>query len=498
MKYLTVICLIFIGACKSGDRPPELNYSITLQLHSSAPTLDISLNFRRPTESTSTFVVLPSTWAGSANLRASIKNLKVSEPAWFVPTTQANQILVYHGRGEQVKLRYQFEPTASMTDDQSFIPVKLDEHSLHLIGSAFLLIPFFGTATEVPVEFEWHLPEQWKLASSHGVGTKVQTESAKLYELMETFFVGGPNLRIYETEIQGRAVNYAIQDRWIFSDEDYISQSSRIIETARDLFEDHEFPYFLVNLAGFQQARRAEVYEGVALTNGVSMRMSERADLKAQAGPLVSHECTHSWIGHKIVSAYSNKGTFAWFDEGFTEYFSWIVNVRSGLWTYHDYVEHFNQNMWDYHDSDVCSTPNSGIEQNFWSCKKTQRLPYLRGAMIARRWDNIMRNQSGTRLRLVDVMKKLIDFSEHGQKRIKTETVGATAREMVSHDFDADIQEYIEDGRVIRPGTRELGPCVNGAPYAFNAFGNPLPRIRFRADHDNWQKDHEGCLAWIN
>ncbi|MGI4752765.1 MAG: hypothetical protein ACRYE8_03440 [Janthinobacterium lividum] len=99
----------------------------------------------------------------------------------------------------------------------------------------------------------------------------------------------------------------------------------------------------------------------------------------------------HNWIGKKIRNT---SDLNYWWSEGFTDYYSRVLALRSGVITVEEFVEEFNQFFKDYYLSPVINEPNSKIEEDSWRNYAVSKLPYYRGFIFALYLNNLIKENS--------------------------------------------------------------------------------------------------------
>ncbi|WP_410956073.1 hypothetical protein [Rickettsia koreansis] len=80
-----------------------------------------------------------------------------------------------------------------------------------------------------------------------------------------------------------------------------------------------------------------------------------------------------------------------WWSEGFTDYYSRVLALRSSVITLEEFVEEFNKFFENYYLSPVINEPNNLIETDYWQDYAVQRLPYYHGFVLALYLDNFIK-----------------------------------------------------------------------------------------------------------
>ena len=121
----------------------------------------------------------------------------------------------------------------------------------------------------VDVHFDWQkLPSSWSLATSFGTDDRCQSFRGAWHHVQDALFAGG-DFRIRRITVADKPLIAAIRGKWSFTDDEWISQLEKIIGMERTLWQDDDFPYYLVTLAPLDQERGST--GGTALTSAFMM-----------------------------------------------------------------------------------------------------------------------------------------------------------------------------------------------------------------------------------
>jgi len=491
-KALLFLLVVVLSSCRQDiESATILNYNIKYILHKEMPSLAISVSFTSKNTDYA-WVKLPSSWANQNDLLSKVSRIEVEAPARLINTEYNDKILIAHGTKTEVKFRYTFIPGPKLPVNNAFFPPLINQESLHLIGALFLAIPLIFSG-DVGCKFHWEVPDSWDFASSFGLGTDLISSHVNYEFLSKSLFVGGL-MRVHHAEVSGQAIKIIMKDKWSFVDEEFISMVKKIIYESQQLFGALDTPYFLVNI--MKNNTNNNSVHGVALTNGFSVMASSKSNLQEHFGPVMAHEYIHNWNGGKITNHDSTgEGGYAWFIEGFTEYFSWIVNLRAGIWSPKDFVNNYNQTLYEYNNSLVNTAPNDKIEKGFWRSHELMRLPYIRGALIARRWDALMRNTK--KGHLIDLMRALIANMTESTFGLTRQLIESEAKKIIDYDFGSDMQKYAIEGQKIPVDAHDLGPCMSMVVH----YQAPLYERKdyyFKLDPAQWNSLQHLCTTYLN
>ncbi|EER21850.1 MULTISPECIES: M61 family metallopeptidase [spotted fever group] len=124
---------------------------------------------------------------------------------------------------------------------------------------------------------------------------------------------------------------------------------------------------------------------------------------------LLAHEHMHNWTGKKIRN--NLEGLNYWWSEGFTDYYSRVLALRSSVITLEEFIEEFNQFFEDYYLSPVINEYNSKIKDDNWKDYAVEKLPYYRGFVLALYLDSLIKENNKSKS-LDNVMLDLFKTSK--------------------------------------------------------------------------------------
>ncbi|QYO66526.1 hypothetical protein [Leptolyngbya sp. 7M] len=144
----------------------------------------------------------------------------------------------------------------------------------------------------------------------------------------------------------------------------------------------------------------------------------------------------------------------------FTEYYTYLTMFRAGLISQETLVAEYNDLIREYCLSPVRNESNERIIRDFWSDPRVQRLPYLRGFMLALNWNAAIQRASGEKRSLDDLMFDLMKTSDSGKRELSPSLFAERASQIVGRDVAGDFERQIERGETIVPAADALGSDV--------------------------------------
>lgn len=414
---------------------------------------------------------LPSEWAGQKQAEKSITQLKVlSEGSTITDTALPFEKELSFTSGATVRVSYILEKDwHSALDSGTRFRADLSPSYFHIIGITSLVHPKINDSCIVNVNFDWQqLPVGWSLATSFGTSDRRQSFDGSWHDAVNSLFVGG-DYRIYRTEISGNVLNFAIRGKWNFTDEEWVSNVSKIIGFERTFWHDNGFPYFLVTLTPFDQDHGST--GGTALTNAFMMHLSRLDGLSPTTLETLAHEAFHGWNPHRIGTRQGSGYGDSWFSEGFTHYYQDVILFRAGLLSFPEYVMAFGKNVGDYYVKEGTNVSlRDFIRLHSADAAVLDQLDERRGAVIAAWLDTTIRHESGNKRSLDNLMFDLADqnvryqHSHNGKPLALTnKRIFGMASKYINRDSGKQLRKYVKEGGEIPIPENALGPCVRAS-----------------------------------
>jgi predicted metalloprotease with PDZ domain len=312
----------------------------------------------------------------------------------------ANEWLVRSKPGERVAATWRLAPNdyrANPDPHVHYHPIldaDLDGGLYHAIGHLAFLVPKIDdeTTRRIAVRWKGFAEAGWKVASSLGTDPRGFEGTATLEETLHAVYLAGPGLRVLTKDVRGKPVTVAIAGKdWTFTDAEFVEGVDSIVATERTFFADDDFPTYLVSLipVGHPDPHSRSL-GGTGLTRSFACFLQPDTKLGLSGGEafsvphLLAHEMFHHWNGG-ITSMEEPEQLVYWFSEGFTEFFARRILHRAGIGGTDELARSLNSALKDYYLSPVRDEPGERIRQDFWKDRDVEKLPYLRGDLVADR-----------------------------------------------------------------------------------------------------------------
>ncbi len=458
-----------------ADAPAALDiaYTMTVMAAADGTRLTVDVTFRG-NASGATEIELPSAWGGQEHLYDCIRNLAVlSQGATLADGASPSVKNVTHRPGQKLALRYEIVqdvpgvPSAGRSI--TYRPIVQPTY-VHLIGHAAFVTPAIDASTPVHATFAWRgLPRDWSVATSYGAGSRTQRFTGLLGDLQHSIFVAG-DFRLRTLSIRSKPVVVAMRGRWKFTDDDFNQLVAKVFTIEREFWNDFNYPYYVITLIPLEGSPGQYSIGGTALKNSFATFVTTNAaieDLKH----LLAHELFHNWNPESLGRLREPEQYMYWFSEGFTDYYTYELLRRSGLFTEQQYVDHYNELLRQYYLSPVRTADNERILKDFFADQDVGRLPYWRGALIAMTWDAEIRSATGGKRSLDDFMRAVRARAQSTANfEVSNESLAALARDELGRDPSPDLEHYAVKGELIAPPPAGLGPAYELVPVEIATF----------------------------
>lgn len=429
--------------------PPRVEYTFTPVLRDGALTaVQVDVEFRGDADGETT-LRLPNEWGGQTELYRSVEALSVVSGATMRDGEGPAQRVLAHRPNARIHVRYRViqdwegQPNAEQGNPYRAI---IQPTYFHFIGDAVLVVPEIDGASPVRVRAR-NMPRGWRFASD------LQHPGLNLARADASIIVGG-DFRI----VQGadRNLRLAIRGNWSFTDADLTAQANTIIAGQRRFWGDESSPYLVTIIELTQPNPGWLSVGGTGLGDAFAFFSTPNADA-AMIARTFAHESNHSWIPGAI-GGMQQEGEAAsyWFSEGLTDFYTFRLLVRDGVWTPTQFAEAFNRQLSEYARSPVRTAPNARILADYWNDRDVQRLPYQRGNLLAVIWDARLR-ATGAR-DMDDVMLEMRARARGGDP-LKAAEMFPIVAQSTGLDLGSDLTTIVEQGGAVLLPADILAPC---------------------------------------
>jgi predicted metalloprotease with PDZ domain len=407
-----------------------------------------------------THVDLPDRWSGADHLYDALHDISVQGAAMSRPMP-AELVLTSAPRAPIV-LRYRltqdFQGAPAVGAESPFRPVTQPNWFTAVGWTIFGEVE--GRHGQ-PITFHWGpTPQGWTVASDLD---DANTKGRKTEEMFDSVLVGGSDITLIERPSPGGGMlRIAIHGKWDF-DPKRVADLVEKIEVASAAFWREKGENFFVAMTPLDSHGQTVQY-GVGLGDAFSLWATRNQD-EESLRHILAHEHQHTWLPTRIggVRVGPDEPMDYWLSEGFTDFYTLRILLRSGVYSLTDFVNDYNRILRAYSDSPVRDAPNRLIAARFWDDRAVADLPYQRGLLLAALWDQRMGQLSHGARNLDTVIMKMKDDAD---ARRPSAARGAPANLLAAYkalgggDLAADMTRYVDNGqRVLLPADM-FGDCA--------------------------------------
>jgi predicted metalloprotease with PDZ domain len=438
-----------------SQQTADINYTIEPFYDFNEMRLIVVLEFKGD-KSGETKILLPYNFSGNNDI-AGIKYLKSLSPNSYIEDTDKPQIkLIKHIPNSIIKIYYQVRDIkAGDIDPQNYLSATINKQYFHFLGETFFIVPDWESNEEVNFRISWnHLPYNWTFANSFGVNEKFQEFRAPIWKFLHSAFAGG-DFRIKRRFIGKDQIFTAIRGTWKFSEDQLCDMIRDLTIEERNFWNDHNYPFYVVLVLPLGTS---DGQCGICHNNSLSLFLSfdHKIDLKFKQ--LIAHETFHNWLGDKISLSQPEELLY-WFKEGFCNYYTRLLLLRTGLITINEYAEDYNKILDQYFTSSVRYEKNGRILTEFRNSYEYFQLPFLRGDILAHNINSVIMKNTGWKKSLDDLMRELMRHTENESLVVSSGSLITLIRFYAGESALAEIMPVINSGAFLKVNPDALGPA---------------------------------------
>lgn len=492
------------AAVRAADMPAlPLKLTISPATYEGRPALAMTLRVTGD-EDGKTKITLPSEWANEKELWRVLKDFAVEGAQVTAPSDEPQTRIARHAPSAPLTLTWKvvqdYTGEPNFSDLKSlFRPTVNAQYAVMLmqtvlpsieLGARNLGIDPRPRTTPPPVcdvvlSFEGFAPG-WTLATALGNGATQTARQVRCDALWDSNLALG-DFRLVERQDEYGIVRLAVRGTWALSDQVLLAKFAVGRAAAAAEFKDSGPEQILVSLAATAPLGKNQAVFGTAFGGGFFGFATPNASL-ASLKVWWNHEQVHYWIPNRLGQAGEGSETArAWFNEGFTDYFSMLNAYRTREVDTRGLATEWNTRVLKpYLASRVREAANATIAEGFWDQSDLRELPYQRGALLALNWNAQIKSASHGRRSLADVIATLLGEAKKDPNVLLTPArIVAAAKAAGVENAAEDVAMYIDAGHLIVPRADALGPCgkFEIAKGAFDITG------------EGWTS--KACAAWL-
>ncbi|MDD4857529.1 MAG: M1 family aminopeptidase [Candidatus Krumholzibacteria bacterium] len=341
---------------------------------------------------------------------------------------------------------FSFEYDVALTvDDRHSVDVRdimtfIDADRCRLLGRDVFLVPEFPIEEGIVVDFV--MRPGWRVSSSATcIRSRIVVNDPA--DLPFTMTVSG-EYRSLERRVGGSEIVLAIAGSWSFSDEEFFDVVCRIVSEEIALFGSSPRSRYLI-ICDANNAAGEDRFDYYGVHYGASMmllldRNLDRSELMDTPMAIIAHEFFHNWNGEALAPAGDE---FLWFTEGVTNYYSYYVLLRAGVISAAQLEDRSRAIFERYRSNPYAANVSIGEAANSdMSDKNMVSLLYDGGYLAARNLDERLREDSGGRVTLVDVLKRMYE-NAHGSGTADESSLLSAVKELAGSDLSGYLQTLV-------------------------------------------------------
>lgn len=406
---------------------------------------------------------LPSEWADARDLQRYVRELAV-EGATAVREDGPSVRLIDAFADAPLVVRYRvvsaYAEDPKSDDGQPFAPI-IRPTWFFAFGEALFAAP--EGRDDATASFTWTgAPAGFGFASDleHLAGAR----PGVLADVQESIVIGGAHLELHAQADGGADIRVATIGDYAFGDPAFVDLALKVIRTQREFWGDHGAP-FLIAMAPLAPVSGHTSLGGTGRSDAFALTVSQDVPLDPLRH-LLAHEYFHTWnprqLGEQQEGAAEMTGK--WFAEGFTEFYTWRLLLRAGLYTLEDFVAAWNDTLFAYAVSPARAEPNARISRDYWTDAAVGKLPYQRGPQLAALWERALRRSSAGKVDLDDVLHDMRAAIQAAPgRKLALDAAGLfvpTYHRRGGPDLAADIDRFVERGEPITLPADVFGECI--------------------------------------
>lgn len=325
----------------------------------------------------------------------------------------------------------------------------------------------FDGLADASAKFQWERIEGWTFASDL---ERLDENGATTSGVVNSVILCGKNVTINTCNLPETELRIAYFGDFSFSKEEFNSQALTAVQAVQQFWKESQKAY-LITMTSIQTNSQ---FGGSAFGDAVAMTVPRMIPIE-ELSQVILHEYFHGWNPNKLYRPLDDKDhkSLFWFQEGFTDYYTRKLALRSGLIDLNKFVRSWNKILYSYAISSARNASNEAVVDGFWSDPDIQQLPYQRGAMFAA-YLNCKLHENG-----IGIDQFMLAFRDDVKAKGDTLTKEgvATIVERLSKvanrfgvDLTSDYECYIKAGETIAILENAFGNCIRVENKMMHAF----------------------------
>jgi len=475
------LCMLAISCSNKEESVADIEYFVQANLKDSIPNVQVEFDYDSDTNGLIVLRYENNSW-GDDDIFNCIKELEVvPKPQDVRFLRDSSQIIIKTKSNINNTIRYQISQDYKglPMNQKRYRPI-VDSTYFHALGMRLFAVPepvFESDTSKAKIRINYSTKTNNGIFHSSFGKDAIQNIEVVREDLYASFFVGG-NYRRYSF-VNGKDTVYFIsRGNWKpFTDQQIFEILKKTMSFQKEFWNDPRGGDFSVSLVPTFESWYSVGGSGFS-SSFISFASNNDNVTLGHMRWLYNHELLHKWIGRTILN--ENEVEQYWFSEGFTDYYSYKLQLKYNQLDVAEYLNIINNDVLIPHYQDPLNrVPNSKLTlEEYWgNYSKYQKLPYRRGLLYAFLIDNQIKKESNYTKSLDNLMQELFEQALKDQNmRLNQSTFLSTLSKYLNHsNIKSDFEKYIIKG--------ELIDFQNQVPNEiFIEFQGDIPLLKFDLD----------------
>jgi predicted metalloprotease with PDZ domain len=442
-QMLIIAYALAVGSCAISPEPQKadiVHYSVSpIKVEGKVVALEVEMRFAGDVDG-ETLVQLPTSSGSERELWKAVKNINVSGGS--LERRSNFQLVIDHTASHNLIISYDIvstHPNELISEpDPGQDRAIIRPSWVNFIGKTVFSFPV-GTQTR-PASFVWrNLPSTWTW------GSDLQQNGLTVGGVLDSSTLAGVDVQKRTLDLENGKLTLVWRGSFDLDLETTFDAFARIVNFQHDFWRSGSND-LTVTIVPLLETVGPKWVMGTGLGDGFAIWAASNAPIDGLEY-IFTHELLHEWINHRGLHAEdaSLAQSEAWFVEGFTDYYTVKGLVKTKTWSDEQAVNWLNGVLLEYQTSPGRGKPNDLVTSKFWTDPVFERLPYVRGSLVAMLLDNSLRKTVTFPNGLDDVMR-LWDTAAKGRNKSSVQVLKEILGASASRSAVSNLQSYAIEG----------------------------------------------------
>jgi predicted metalloprotease with PDZ domain len=421
-----------------------------------APILRVELTFAGEVDG-QTVVALPNEWGGEKKLYLAIRDV-AAQSAQLSDGAEPHLRILRHAPSARITMTYRIaddEKGPAWKGNGNDYRVRLQPNLVFALGDAVVAQPASVNVDAPATVSILGLPKGMAMASD--LQHQDNGRTLKFRDLIESVIIAG-DIRVIDAGGGMRlAIHGKIEAR---DDQGWKDAFVKIANAQRQYWKSGEEPFLVTILATPPQEEGHTSIGGTGRYDAFAFFTTTNAGT-GKLDQILAHEMMHTWVPRRIgkMPDGPDEPLAYWISEGFTDWASMRVMMRSQFWSPKTFAETLNEFLLDHDLSPVRTEPNARIAKDFWNDRNVGNLPYRRGMILAHYWDGTVRKTTRNKRDFDDVLWRMQDIAKSNPETPVRETFVRAIKDVAGLDAAPALARHVDQGSIAELPKDLFAPC---------------------------------------